>query len=434
MNAPVSQHLPGPAAIVRMNQSQRSDTSHTVLLTSTTYWSFPARIARRFADLGWRVEAVCPTGHPLRTTAAVSQTHRYSTFRPLAALKQAIDKVHPNLIIPCDERCVIHLHRLAHRPQSNKEAIADIIECSLGRVESGRVAQTRSDLIAIARDAGVRAPQTRPSDSAGELRTALLEIGLPAILKVNGTWGGIGVALVHTQEDAERARVSLTRRLGAAQMLKRHVVDRDRYSLLPWLAGETPRANVQALVRGRPANTSAACWRGEVLAAIHVEVLHSSTPFGPSTVVRVIDNSEMMKATTTLIRRLGLSGLCGLDFILDGETDAAHLIEMNARATPLCHLALGAGRDPVAALVARFDGTVLAPPVSVTGNPVIANFPHAWLSQPDSDILRAAYHDVPWDDPALVRELLRPPYPERGLLARLVARLQHRNDMLPGGL
>jgi hypothetical protein len=98
------------------------------------------------------------------------------------------------------------------------------------------------------------------------------------------------------------------------------------------------------------------------------------------------------------------------------------LIEMNSRSTPLCHFALGGGRDPVAALVARLQG---APPPSrpaITVNPVIAYFPQAWQAMPASALLRTAYHDVPWEDPALVKELIIPPYADRGFCARLLAR------------
>jgi len=129
----------------------------------------------------------------------------------------------------------------------------------------------------------------------------------------------------------------------------------------------------------------------------------------------------MAKATESLVRRLGVSGFCGFDFMIEDGTEAAHLIEMNARSTPLCHLALGAGRDPIAGLAARLEGAARRTPAAVTANPVIAYFPQAWLTMPDSELLRTGYHDVPWSDPALVRELVRAPYPDRGMLARLFA-------------
>jgi carbamoylphosphate synthase large subunit len=184
--------------------------------------------------------------------------------------------------------------------------------------------------------------------------------------------------------------------------------------------------NVQRYVPGRPANSSIACWEGEILAEIHVEVLRTSEPLGPSTVVRVIEHTEMAATAAMLVRRLGLSGFCGFDFILEAGTDAAHLIEINARCTPLCHLALGQGRDPVGALTARLAGHAAPMSQPMTDKPLIAHFPQAWQQDPTSELLRAAFHDVPWEDPGLVRELVRAPYAQRGLLARLFGRSDRR--------
>jgi hypothetical protein len=113
-------------------------------------------------------------------------------------------------------------------------------------------------------------------------------------------------------------------------------------------------------------------------------------------------------------------------FILEEGTDAAHLIEINARCTPICHLALGPGRDPVGALTARLTGRAAPASQPMTDNPVIAHFPQAWQQDPASELLRAAFHDVPWEDPELVRELVRTPYAQRSPLSRLFVRLGRR--------
>jgi len=390
-----------------------------VLLTSSAWWPFTARIAMRFAALGWHVEAACPYGHPLRKTATVGRLHGYSPLRPLAALEAAITAAQPGLIVPCDDRSAMHLYDLYPRLLAAGAPAAQVIARSLGPIESCRIAQSRSELINIARAEGVRAPEMRPVDSPAALRTALSDVGLPAVMKVDGTWGGAGVLAVHTTEQAERAYRLLARRLGATRALKRLLVDRDPYHLLPWLTRATPQVSVQRFVRGRPANSLAACWNGEVLAAIHVEVLSAKNSFGSSSVVRVIEHPDMVNATETLVRRLGLSGLCGLDFMIEDTTGDAHLIEMNPRPTPICHLGLGAGRDPISALVARLEGAPAPDPEAVTDNPVIALFPQAWLTDPKNEALRTGYHDVPWEEPDLVIELVRRPYSARGLLARL---------------
>ena len=61
----------------------------------------------------------------------------------------------------------------------------------------------------------------------------------------------------------------------------------------------------------------------------------------------------MADSAQRMVHALGLSGLCGLDFVIENSSGDAYLIEINPRATPVCHLALGAGHDLPAALLAR---------------------------------------------------------------------------------
>jgi hypothetical protein len=394
----------------------------TVLLTSTSWWPFTARIAMRFAALGWRVEAVCPAGHPLHYTRAVARLHRYAALRPTASLAAAIAAAQPDLIVPCDDRTVGHLQALHAQPRTAGTSLARVIARSLGPVGSHQATDRRSELIRIAREEGVPAPEMRPVGNATDLRAALADFGLPVVLKVDGSWGGFGVAVAHTAAQAEQARATLARRLDAGRALKRLLFDRDPFHLLPWLSRARPRVNVQRFVPGRVATSIAACWEGEVLADIQVEVLCAHEKLGASNVVRLTAHPDMTQASERLVRRLGLSGFCGFDFVIEDGTGRARLIEMNARSTPLCHFALGPGRDPIATLAARLQGSPppAAPPV--TDNPVLAFFPQAWLLAPDNLFLSTGYHDVPWQEPDLVRELARQPYPDRGFLARLLAR------------
>ena len=393
----------------------------TVLIASTSWWPFTARIALRFAALGWRVEAICPAGHPLRFTHAVARCHPYAALRPLSALAAAVEAARPTLLLPCDERVREHLHAL-HARMPAGAPLSDLIVRSLGAPDGFAPLLRRAEIMRLAIAAGVRAAPMWPVASASDLRAALAETGFPAMLKVDGTWGGAGVMAAHGAAEAERARVLLGRRLAASRAVKRLLVDRDPFPLLPWLDGTSPRVGVQRHIAGRPANSLVACWQGEVLASIEVEVLRTALPLGASTVVRTIEHAEMAETAAVMVRWLGLSGFCGFDFMLEDGTGAAHLIEVNPRSTPLSHLALGPGRDPVAALAARLTGRGAAASAPVTDNPMIVHFPQAWRQDPASEVLRTGYHDVPWEDPGLLRELMRAPYSKRGLLARLIER------------
>lgn len=331
------------------------------------------------------------------------------------------------LVVPCDDRAVAHLHALyASLPATAPETA--LIRRSLGSPEGFAISERRSAFISIAHEEGIAAPEMLQVNTAADLRRALEKVGLPAVMKVDGTWGGLGTVLVHTSEEAESALLRLSRPLDITRALKRFIVDRDRFQLAYFLSRQRPTVNVQRFVDGRPANSAVACWNGDVQASINVEVIKSRSELGNSAIVRVIENPQMSAATKRLASRLGLSGFYGFDFLIERSTGLAHLIEMNPRSTPLCHLALGPGRDLVSALSARLLGFPAFATTAVTTNDVIAYFPQAWLLEPDSRTLTADYHDVPWGEPELVRELVKLPWPERGLLARLVVRIRNGTE------
>jgi predicted ATP-grasp superfamily ATP-dependent carboligase len=185
------------------------------------------------------------------------------------------------------------------------------------------------------------------------------------------------------------------------------VFDQDDTLVTPALLRRRPTVSAQAFVEGHEATSTIACWKGTVLAGLHFEVLRKGHAAGHATVVRLIENAEMVAATETVVRRMGLSGLCGFDFMLEANTGNAYLIEVNPRATQVGHLALGEGRDLPAALYGAVTGQAIRVAPAVTANRTIALFPHEWARDPQSEFLRTGYHDVPWDTPELVHACIR---------------------------
>jgi hypothetical protein len=92
---------------------------------------------------------------------------------------------------------------------------------------------------------------------------------------------------------------------------------------------------------------------------------------------------------------------------LEAQTGNAYLIEINPRTTQVGHLRLGLGRDLPAALHAAISGGVVCETTKVTESDTIAFFPQEWLRNPGSAFLTSGHHDVPWEEPELVRLCLR---------------------------
>jgi hypothetical protein len=398
-----------------------------ILLAATLRWPLAARLAIAFSELGCRVEAWCPAGHPLELTRAAGPIHHGTALGPLRSLRAAIRSAAPDFIIPCDDEAALHLHRLHRDSRASVagDAQRSLIERSLGAPAACALSTDRGALMRLALAQGVRVPETCSLAAIGDLDGWAVHGGFPAVLKTDCSWGGLGVAVVGDLGGA-RTAYRVATRPSLLRVLSQLVLRRDPAQLLRWLRGARPGVTIQKFIVGSPANRAVACWRGEVLAGISVVALQTQAATGPATVVQVVENQEMSETARRLLRALGLSGLCGLDFVIEAATGAAWLIEVNPRATPISHLALGSGPDLPAALHARLGGRTPSAPGGTVAHEVVAMFPGELRRDPLSPYLRNAFHDVPWAETGLVRDCVGLPWEERGIAARLRARLSPR--------
>jgi Carbamoyl-phosphate synthase L chain, ATP binding domain len=382
----------------------------TVLVATTSRWIPTARLAPALAQAGFVVKAVCPPSHLLSRTAAVEEIYSYSGVMPISSFAAAITGANPDLIVPGDDLATSHLHQLHGREKRRGRAgarVCGVIERSLGKCDSFSVVYARARFIKVAQGEGVRCPPTAAITDDRDLESVVNRIGLPLVLKADVTSGGEGVRVVETLEDAKREFRALSAPPMLIKAAKRVLIDQDKRLVWSALLRRRPSVNAQAFIAGRDATSLVACWRGTVLASLHFEVLHKRDSSGPATVLRVIDNSEMALATEKTIRRLGLSGLHGFDFVLEASTGNAYLIEINPRTTQVGHLTLGPGRDLPAALYSAVSNENLHYAPKVTDKETIALFPGEWLRDPASSYLLSAYHDVPWQETELVRSCIQ---------------------------
>jgi hypothetical protein len=378
----------------------------TVLLATTSSYYPAARLVMALAEAGCRVDAVCPAAHALRVTSAVRHAHIYRGLAPLRSLARAIDASVPDLIVSGDDLATQHLHALHAREQqkgNSDSSLCALIGRSLGNAPSFSVVSQRGAFMELAWEQGVRVPPTQVVRNADDLRNWIAKMGLPVVLKANGTSGGDGVKVAHTGEEAERLLQKLQAPPLLARATKRALFDHDQTLVWPSLRRPPNTVNAQTFVAGREATSTVFCWNGAVLASLHFEVVNKASSAGHATVVRLVEHAEMSSAAERMVARLGLSGFCGFDFMLESTTGNAYLIEINPRATQVGHLSLGPGRDLSAALHAALTGQTPQPAAKITDKETIALFPQEWIRDPQSGFLQNAYHDVPWQEPALIR-------------------------------
>ena len=396
-----------------------------ILICATLWWPSSARLAMAFVRHGCNVSALCPPGHPLRFVTGISSIYSYQGLASIGLLRAAIRAAKPTLIVPCDDTAVWQLHAL----HASEADLRPLIELSLGAAEAYPAIQQRGEVLRVAQSLGIRVPLTHTLNSAEDLND--WKFDKPAVLKLDGTWGGKGVTIVRSLEEATQTFHSAPKTMKAWMAWKRFLINRHSFALWAWQRRKISKMTIQEFIPGQPATTMFACWRGEVLASSTVKVLVSQAPTGAASVVQVLKNNEIEDAVRLLARKLQLSGFHGLDFVIEEDTDAAYLIELNPRATQLGHLNLSTHGDLAGVMAGKLKDEVpdgIASENQIQSN-TIAIFPFAFKSNPGSAYLHEGYHDVPWDEPALVRELLRDPWPERQLPSRIYHYLGFRKKL-----
>ncbi len=382
----------------------------TVLIVTTRRWVPTARLAMALAKGGFIVDAVCPPRHPIEMTSCARKISHYRGLSPLQSFSSAIAEHRPDLIVPGDDLATWHLHALyeqAKRLGEKGTGICALLERSLGAPASFPVVYKRGEFLEFARKAGVRVPRTQVVTCVADLEEWISKNGYPAVLKANGSSGGVGVRIVRNVAEGELALRFLKAPPLLLRAIKHAVVDHD-YTLIRRSAlRERSAVIAQSFVSGREATSAIACWQGKVMAALHFEVLNKSESSGPATVLRLIENAEMSATAETIVRGLNLSGFHGLDYMLEPESGNAHLIEINPRSTQVGHLTMGPGRDLPGALFSAVSGRTLRESPQITENSTVALFPQEWLRDSESAFLKTCYHDVPWEEPKLVNACIR---------------------------
>jgi hypothetical protein len=412
------------------NLDRRMISRPKILLTDTNRWPTAARMAVALQRLGCDVGVVCRTPrHPAQKASSVARVFNYRGRAPVESLMRAITQFGPDLIVPCCDLSVQNLHQL-HQSSSaaNGELvrIAELIEMSLGAPEGFPVTSSRFDLLTLAQSEGILVPEFAAANNEPELRRWSAQCALPWVMKADVTSGGQGIQFVKTVPEAIRFLHSYSQRPTITELTKRLILNRDwDWIISKWSHSQRPII-AQSTINGRPANCAVFCWQGNVLAGVAVEVIKSNGATGPATLVQIVEGAEMISAAERIARRLGISGFFGLDFVIEEGSGATYLIEMNPRCTPPCSLELGSGRNLVAALCNQLTGRPIHESLPAIEQEVIAYFPEVEKGAGTMDGTgrdEPVYHDIPYGEPELMRELLSP-WPQRTIAGQLLDRFR----------
>ncbi len=407
-----------------MSKSRPQRKSPSILLVATCWWPSTARFAQLLIHAGCEVSILCPPGHPARAVPGIRALAQ-NAFFPHRSISRAVDADAPDLIIPVDERAVGLLHGLS---EIGSDQLRQLVERSLGPASGYCITSSRPRLLELAAHLGIAIPPSAVLPNRATLGKWLNHIPGPWVLKVDGSSSGSGVFNVETPQNAYAVLKNLQNRPWRLLVaLKRLLVNRDPFWLADWLRHAPPQITAQAHVAGHPADLAMFCWNGEVRAATMAEAVTNAGKNRPTTMARLIDREDFMVAAKTLATALNLTGFYGLDFMIDDATGKAFLIELNPRPTPLANLRLDQERDLVGAAITALTGEPTFVTSDAPAGKLVAYFPNAWVSKQHDPRMATAIQDAPWDEPALLAEMLRPMWPDRQWLSSLIEFFSRRS-------
>ncbi|MBI2924179.1 MAG: hypothetical protein HYY24_00560 [Verrucomicrobia bacterium] len=380
-------------------------------------WQGIARLPRELSRAGFAVGALCLPSAFLTQTRYVDQFYLLKNRHPpdglwLRALVQTVRDWQPRLLIPGDDPTVLFFHQVLRgaaggESEAVPEEVLRILRSSLPDARGLDATINKSAMQEAAARLGLRTPAQRVTHELADALSFFAEHGQqPVVLKQPLGWAGHTVEVCRDEQQL-RASFSLLRRLSPVRL---PFVEENPAALPERRRRGTARAPanliIQRFVAGRAAVYAGVAWKGGLLAGYSLLKKPAPPPAnGPSSVLRVSEHAEMAATAAAFVAAVKFTGFVEFDFIVEARTGAACLLECNARPSPMSSLGGLTGVDLSRALFAKVCGERKRPTPLKAGR-LVALFPQEWHRDPDNPLLRGAHHDVPWDDPALLRALV----------------------------
>jgi glutathione synthase/RimK-type ligase-like ATP-grasp enzyme len=383
-----------------------SKTPPAVLIITSGAWVSTARLSLALKSFGCNIGLHAPVSHPAFSTDVASFRSHYNALIPRAGVLRALRNFQPDFVIAADELMVLLLEEIWQAEPAGSPLRA-LIQRSIGGEKTMLAARSRMELARVASRLDVPTPDTVELEHPRDVQAAIRELGLPLVMKADATSGGRGVRIL---DDAARGTAEWRRLRGPLSLARagsRGLQYREWNHMRTWARRELRGVTAQRFITGQERNAMALCVDGKVMACTLLEVVQTWCERGPSSVLRIIDDPAMQSAIEKTAAALGVTGFCGFDFMVEEGTGRCLLLEMNPRPTQLAHLALGPGRDLVAAYLRGVVGLeYVRDREAATYGDTIALFPQELQRDEESELLTRAFHDVPWDQPRLIERVL----------------------------
>ena len=390
--------------------------SRILVVARCNGWTGIARLPKALQHAGFKVAVLCYPEAFLAKTRYVdtyyllkNNEHSDEEFGQLMA--RAIVDWKPQLVVPGDEPTIHLLHWLTQDREgiaSMPDKVLKVLQRSLGSPEHFVSTNNKNTTCRVASELGLRVPEQVHVKNPNEaLRFYARRSDRAVVLKAPCGWAGLGVRVCANEAQIRSAFKRLSNLEGVGPINDHPPVPESAKTKqnAAWL--DSHFLSAQQFISGTAAIYSAVALKGELLAGYSAlkELVHLP-PTGPGAVVRFIDHPEMTATASTLINHFRYTGFIEFCFMVEKNTGHAYLLECNPRPAPIASLGSQIGVDLCEALFRKLNRRRARASNSFKAGTVIAIFPQEWRRDPESAWLRNACHDVPWDDPELLKSII----------------------------
>ena len=369
-------------------------------------WIGISRLPCALKNAGADVYILCPKNSYIAKTRFFNVRGRYRTYTYSRSklvyftILFFLLRFKSDLIIPGDEEALFALQNLANILSNNPflSGISRQIRQSIGEAEFDQVRLSKSLFMQACKQWRIRSPQNESLRTIEEAVGLAKQWGYPVVLKSNFGYGASGVSVCQNEAELIEAFLRFTK---TSIISKLRAFLKSIFFIIPQGDG----LSLQRYIDGSIGLVPFIAYRGQILGA-NPMLKHRTYPgaTGPSSVCKGIDSPEILEMVTQVCKSMRYTGFGSLDFIIDSETDKPYIIELNPRPVPTSHFGSKyCSVDLCDSLIKKMQGKFL--PANKFRPFLVALFPNEKKRDPQSPFLKEAFHDVPYDDPALMASL-----------------------------
>ncbi len=324
-------------------------------------------------------------------------------------LFDAIRKYNIKMVIPGGDNEIKYLYQLIRKDylrlfRVSHDALQTLTNSN--NPDSYYKLGNKSELQTLARQLNIPNPNNRIITSFQEIKEMSSTLQYPIVLKRDYGSYGAGVKICsNTEELMEAYQVLSLKKVSMSPLTKIKIGLKKSFGLPVFQHAEN--ISVQDYIKGETCTHNLFASHGEVLSSFtHVNKECYPPSTGPSSVIRVIKNKAIEKAAALIINNCKFSGFASFDFMLD-ENEIPYILECNPRPTPTMHLSDLCGANLCEMVNLHFDRSrdTDSDPYPDLVHETIALFPNELKRDPLSRYVRECYHDVPYDDPSLLKQM-----------------------------